>query len=111
MPEYKIPDDFLIVISKMNPEISNVEIKNIDTIKTICSTTFNVDELIRINVNLHINREYQLKGNQSTYTETLNNLFRLTYSKHDFISFNVVKFSYLNEKTNMEKFQELFSAN
>jgi hypothetical protein len=111
MTEYKIPDDFLIVISKMNPEISNVEIKNIDTIKTICSTTFNVDELIRINVNLHINREYQLKGNQSTYTETLNNLFRLTYSKHDFISFNVAKFSYLNEKTNMEKFQELFSAN
>jgi hypothetical protein len=111
MPEYKIPDDFLIVISKMNPEISNVEIVNVDTTKTICSTTFNANELIRIHVNLHMNREYQLKGNQSTYTETLNNLFRLTYSKHEFISFHVDKFSFLNEKTNMEKFQELFSVN
>jgi hypothetical protein len=110
MTQHKIPDDFLTVVIKMNPEISNVEIVDVDTFKIINPLTFNLDERFQVLVNLHVKREYKLQGPRKTYSEILNNLFKYTYSDHNFISFVVSQISYPPEKTNMEKFNELFSV-
>lgn len=110
MTQYKIPEEFLTVITKMNPEIYWVEYADFITQKLINCSTFNTDELIRINVNLHMNREHNLKGTVNTYSDILNNLFKYTYPDYNFISFQVSKFSYPLEKTNMQKFHELFSV-
>jgi hypothetical protein len=108
MTQPKIPETFLTVVIKMNPEISNIEIENFDVIKIINPLTFNLDERIKVIVNLHMNREHKLKGPRNTYSELLNTLFNYTYPDHEFISFAVSQISYPPEKTNMEKFHELF---
>lgn len=111
MTKPKIPETFLTVITKMNPEISNVEIEVFDVIKLINPPTFNVDERIKVIVNLHMNREHKLKGNRENYSEILNTLFTHTYPDYLFISFDVKLLHFPQEKTNMEKFHELFSMN
>jgi len=110
MTQHKIPDDFLTVVIKMNPEISNVEIVDVDTFKIINPLTFNLDERFQLVVNLYMNREHKLQGPRKTYSEILNNLFKYTYSDHNFISFVVSQISYPPEKTNTQKFHELFSV-
>jgi hypothetical protein len=110
MIQYKIPEEFLTVITKMNLEISNVEYEDFITQKFINPSTFDTNELIRINVNLHMNREHKLNGTVNTYSDILTNLFKFTYPDYNFISFQVSKFSYPLEKTNRQKFHELFSV-
>jgi hypothetical protein len=111
MTQHKIPDDFLTVVIKMNPEISNVEIVDFEIFKIINGSTFNIDERFQVFVNLHVKREYKLKGLRDTYSKLLDTLFKHTYPDHDFISFVVSQISYPLEKTNLEKFNELFSVN
>jgi hypothetical protein len=108
MTNPKIPETFLTVITKMNPEISNVEIEVFDVITLINPSTFNLDERIKVIVNLHMNKEHKLKGNRENYSEILNTLFIYTYPDYHFISFKVKSLHLPQEKTNMEKFHELF---
>lgn len=110
MTPCKIPEQFIRVVTKMNPEISNVEFMEFQVINNMVHPmTFETTERVVVIVNLIMNREYELKGNRNNYTEILNTLFNGTYSKYEFISFSVERISYLPEKTNMQKFQELFS--
>jgi len=108
---FEIPETFLRVLEKMQPEISKIEIKSIHSNGVISPKTLEFIELFRVNVAIQIARNKIRAGNLSEYSELITKLFRFTYDEYEFIHFNVIEVFLEPDITNRDKFMELFCRN
>lgn len=108
---FEIPETFLRVLEKMQPELNKIEIKSIHTNGVISPETLEFIEHFRVNVAIQIGRKKIRAGNLSDYSEIITKLFRFTYDDYEFIHFNVIEVLHEPDITNRDKFMELFCRN
>ena len=108
MSNFRVPDEFIRVVTKMNPEITNIEVENVKKVAMIDSISLRAVEKFMVDVKVYF-KGHTWKGTREYYSEILNNLFSYTYSEEsEFVRFGTVIFSLPPEETNGEKFNKLF---
>lgn len=106
-----IPPDFEVVVKRMIPEIVGIGVINVVSSKMISPTSFETIERFLVSIRL-ISESPAMLNNRQYYSDKLNSLFNYTYSGYDFIKFYVEEIHCLpQEKTNYDKFVELFKGN
>lgn len=108
--DFRIPEIFLKVITKMLPEVKTVEILSVDSYNMISAFTFEAVEHFMVRLKVTIEKGQHPRGGMPTYGEKIRSLFRMTYPEHDFISFEVMKIDVVPDLSNMGKFVELFGV-
>lgn len=107
--QIQIPDTFVIVVKKMIPEVSDIKVYNYETIKVVDVTSFGYSERFKVGISLSLFPESKPKGGREYYTNTLNELFKMTYgSDMSFVQLFVNELIWLPQKSNRDKFYELF---
>lgn len=110
IPEnFKIPENFIVVLNKMKPNIKDIIPKDI-----ACVGFLDQHFQSRSNFNIDIEVQFTNRGevmNRERCSSEINNLFYATYPDYRFVRFNVVSISVESEPTNEEKFQMLFLEN
>jgi hypothetical protein len=106
-----IPPDFEIVIKKMNPEITGIRMIRTEATKILTHTFFDVVDKFLVVIALQFGGgNSHIKGHPEYYSDEINKLFKYTYSDYDFVRFHVHEFDLPPEKTNYDKFVELFGG-
>jgi hypothetical protein len=107
--EIEIPESFNMVILKLCPEIREVVTIGYKSIAHYDSATFEPVFKFTVGIDIFFN-EYNIPHGDKTHYETLvNDYFKMTYgSEMDFVTFKVESFIIPPEKTNQDKFFELF---
>jgi hypothetical protein len=107
IPEnFKIPENFIIVLNKMMPNIKNISPKEIVSVAML--------DLSQANIGIYIEVQFTNKGevmNRERCSSEITNLFHATYPDYRFVTFNVESISVESEPTNEEKFKMLFFEN
>jgi hypothetical protein len=110
--EIVLPETYKLVISKMCSEIEEVLVQGYDTTTVYNPNNFEPMKRFLVNVNIRFKPECAISGNKKKYEEQLNNYFTMTFgSQIDFIKFSVLSFIIPPEKSNEDKFFELFGIN
>jgi uncharacterized protein YkvS len=105
----ELPDNFRKVILKLHPEIENVVIVDYEIMKKYNPYDFSPISYFMVNLSVYFNQDDIPKGHKEFYAESFSNLFTMTYGgEMDFISFKVCSLIVPSEKTNDDKFYELF---
>jgi hypothetical protein len=107
-----IPPDFEIVIKKMNPEITGIRMIRTEATKLL-SVKKNFEAVDRFLVVIALQfggGQSHVKGHPEYYSDEINKLFTYTYSEYNFVRFRVHEFDLPPEKTNYDKFVELFGG-
>ena len=105
----KIPEPFLDVLKKMNPEISNLEFVSANTISYGRLPLSSEDsELIIVNVRVCFINDPHIVGDTKVYTSILNTYFKCTYPDMGFVSFYVTQLKIPPKLSNRDKFALLF---
>ena len=106
-----IPPDFEIVIKKMNPEITGIRMIRTEATKMIIPINFKAVDRFLVVIALQFGGGLShVKGHPEYYSDEINKLFTYTYSDYDFVRFHVHEFDLPPEKTNYDKFVELFGG-
>jgi hypothetical protein len=109
MGNIELPDNFRKVIMKLHPEIEDVVIDDYEIQKKYNPNDFNPESFFMVNLSVYFNQDDAPKGNKEFYTESFTELFKMTYGvEMDFIFFKVLSLIVPPEKTNDDKFYELF---
>ena len=104
-----IPPDFEIVIKKMNPEITGIRMIRTEVTKMKVRAKFEAVDKFLVVIALQFGGGLShVKGHPEYYSDEINKLFTYTYSDYDFVRFHVHEFDLPPEKTNYDKFVELF---
>jgi hypothetical protein len=110
IPEnFKIPENFIIVLNKMMPNIKNISPKEIVSVAML-----DQHFLSQANIGIYIEVQFTNKGevmNRERCSSEITNLFHATYPDYRFVTFNVESISVEPEPTNEEKFKMLFFEN
>lgn len=103
-----MPKTLDTVIKKMHPEISGVNIKDVDSSLTYSPMDFSAIEKFRLNISVSFKQGVQPKGVMEYYSEAIRDLFKYTYPDYDFVQFNVIEMNIPNPPSNRELFGRLF---
>lgn len=116
--EIEIPSDFKRVITKLHPEVRDVEtegfkvVKKYDTTTLKSCTTFDPLNYFEVGVKLFFGQDEIPKGNKEYYKKLFDEMFVMTYGiEMDFVSFRIVSLVVPRVKSNEEKFVEIFAKN
>lgn len=107
--EIELPENFNTVVLKLCPEIR--EIVTVGYKSTSVYNPMNFEPTFRflVGINIFFNQNDIPKGDKSHYETLFNDYFKMTYGgEMDFITFKVESFVIPPEKTNEDKFFELF---
>ena len=109
MGDIELPDNFRKVIMKLHPEIADVVIDNYETQKKYNPMDFSPESFFEVNLSVYFNQDDIPKGPKEFYTNSFTDLFKMTYGgEMDFIYLKVLSLIVPPEKTNDDKFYELF---
>ena len=104
-----IPERFKDVVLKMCPEIKDIISVGYRDNKMYDHMTFNPIYKYLVAVDLYFDETNGMKKTKKEYGDELNNYLRMTYSSEmEFVSFHVRSFIFPPEKTNEDKFFEVF---
>lgn len=111
-----IPENFLKVMNKMFPEISDIEISetqfsNVSLSEMLYGTRekgYEDSRLFFVKVKIVIGRYQDPKHDAKGYTEELTNLFKYVYPEMDFVQFRVEHVKLITKPTKEEMVAELF---
>ena len=105
----EIPENFNTVVLKLCPEIKEIVTVGYKSTGMLSTITFEPTFKFLVGINIFFNDNNRLQGDKSHYETLVNDYFKMTYgSEMDFITFKVESFVIPPEKTNEDKFFELF---
>jgi len=105
-----IPENLRIVITKMMPEITLMCVARVEAYKKYNPENFDVIDKYIVKLRLTFDGGIRtLNGSDEYYGKEINKLFHFTYPDYDFVKFSVDEMDVRPEKTNYEKFIELFA--
>jgi hypothetical protein len=105
-----IPERFKDVVLKMCPEIKDIVSVGYRDNKMYDPMTFNPVYNYLVGVDLYFDETYGMKKSKKEYGDELTDYFKMTYDGMDFVSFHVQSFIFPPEKTNEDKFFEVFGV-
>ena len=105
-----IPETFKNVILKICPEIINVVSVGYKDTKVYSPITFEPISRYMVGVDLYFDEKNGMKKTKHEYGNLFNNYFKMTYSDIDFVTFHVQSFIFPPEKSNEDKFFEIFGV-
>ena len=105
-----IPDTFKDVLLKLCPEIKDVVSIGYRENAVYDPMTFNPIYNYLFGVDISFDNQYWMKKSKNEYGTLFNDYFKMTYSDIDYVTFHVQSFIFPPEKTNREKFLELFET-
>lgn len=106
--EIVIPPTFKDVVVKMCPEIVDVVSNGYREHMVYNPMNFEPVYTYLVGVDLYFDNKWGMKKSKSEYGKVFNDYFKMTYSDMDYITFHVRSFIFPPEKTNKDKFFELF---
>jgi hypothetical protein len=106
----KIPETFKDVLLKLCPEISDVVSVGYRENTVYDPTTFNPIYKYLVGVDIYFDNHNGMKKSKYEYSKEIDDYFKMTYGNEmEFVSFHVQSFIFPPEKSNKDKFFELFS--
>jgi hypothetical protein len=106
--EIDIPETFKVVILKLCPEI--IDVKSSGYRENVMYNAENFEPIKKylVGIDLHFDERNGMKKSKTDYGNLFNEYFKMTYSDLDFVTFHVRSFIFPPEKSNEDKFFELF---
>jgi hypothetical protein len=105
-----IPESLRVVVKKMMPEITLMGVARVEAYKKYNPVNFDVIDEYIVKLRLTFDGGAKtLNGSNEYYGEEIDKLFHFTYPDYEFVKFSVDEMDVRPEKTNYEKFIELFS--
>jgi hypothetical protein len=104
----EIPKTFKDVVIKMFPEIQDVVSAGYRETVMYSPDTFDQIKKYLVGVDIYFDETNGMKKSKDEYGILFNDYFKMTYSELDFVTFHVRSFIFPPEKTNEEKFFEVF---
>jgi hypothetical protein len=104
----EIPKTFKDVVVKMFPEIQDVVSSGYRETAMYCPDTFDAIKKYLVGVDLYFNDKYSMKKSKKEYSDELTNYLKMTYGELDFVTLHVRSFIFPPEKSNEDKFFEVF---
>jgi hypothetical protein len=103
-----IPETFKNVILKICPEI--IDFNSSGYRETVMYNPENFEPIKKylVGVDLYFDEKNGMKKSKNEYGNLFNDYFKMTYNDLDFVTFHVRSFIFPPEKTNEEKFFEVF---
>ncbi len=105
-----IPETFKNVILKICPEIINVVSVGYKDTKVYNPETFDLISKYLVGVDLYFDEKNGMKKTKHEYGNLFNDYFKMTYCDLDFVTFHVQSFIFPPEKSNEDKFFEIFGV-
>ena len=106
--EISIPETFKDVLLKLCPEIKDVVSIGYRENSVYDPNTFNPIYKYLVGVDIYFDETNGMKKSKHEYGILFNDYFKMTYSDIDYVTFHVQSFIFPPEKSNREKFLELF---
>ena len=106
----RIPKTFLNVILKTFPEFEDVKTIGYSENKIIDPNNFTPIFKYLVGVDIYFNEPHGNLKSKEDYQSHINDYFIMTYPEIDFVTFQVQSLIIPPEKTNREKFIELFGV-
>ena len=106
--EIEIPDNFKSVILKTRPEIRDIVSAGFKVTTMYDPQSFEPIKKFLVGVNIFCHENILVLGDKASYELMLNDYFKMTYTGMDFVTFKVESLIIPPEKTNQDKFFELF---
>ena len=103
-----IPSTFKGVVVKMCPEISDIVTIGYREQSMYDPMTFNPIYKYLVGIDLYFDNHNGMKKSKYDYSKEIDDYFKMTYSDMDYITFHVQSFIFPPEKSNKDKFFELF---
>ena len=104
----EIPKTFKDVIIKMFPEIQDVVSAGYRENVMYNPETFDPIKKYLVGIDLYFDDKYGMKKSKNDYGKELTDYFKMTYGELDFVTFHVRSFIFPPEKSNEDKFFEVF---
>jgi hypothetical protein len=108
--DISIPETFKNVILKVCPEIKDVVSIGFRENAVYDPMTFNPIYHYLVGVDIYFDEINGMKKSKSEYGTLFTDYFKMTYNDVDYVTFHVQSFIFPPEKTNREKFLELFGT-
>ena len=109
--DISIPETFKDVLLKLCPEIKDVVSIGYRENSVYDPMTFNPIYKYLVGVDIYFDETNGMKKSKHEYGILFNDYFKMTYSDIDYVTFHVQSFIFPPEKSNREKFLELFGNN
>jgi hypothetical protein len=93
---------------KLCPEINDVVSVGYREQTVYDPMTFNPIYKYLVGIDIYFNNHNGMKKSKNEYGKEIDDYFKMTYSDMDYITFHVQSFIFPPEKTNKDKFFELF---
>lgn len=106
-----IPQRFKDVVLKMCPEIKDIVSVGYRDAKIYDPETFNPITKYLVGVDLYFDKKSCMRKPRQEYNNEFNDYFRMVFNGMDFVTFHVQSFIFPPEKTNDDKFFEVFGVN
>jgi hypothetical protein len=103
-----IPERFTKVVLKLFPEIKNIVCFGVKEIIKYEINTNKRSSYYLVGVDLYFNKKNRTLKTKKEYSDEMNDYFKMTFVDMDFVTFHVREFILPSDKTNSEKFIELF---
>lgn len=104
----EIPKTFKDVVLKMYPEIQNIVSAGYRENAMYDPNTFDAIKTYLVGIDLYFDDKHGMKKSKKEYGTELTDYLKMTYCELDFVTFHVRSFIFPPEKTNEEKFFEVF---
>jgi len=108
--DIEIPKTFKDVVIKIFPEIQDVVSSGYRETVMYSPETFDPIKKYLVGIDLYFDDKFGMKKNKNDYGKEITNYFKMTYSDLDFVTFHVRSFIFPPEKTNEDKFFEIFGV-
>jgi hypothetical protein len=105
-----LPERFKLVVLKMFPEIKDIVSIGYRETAMYCPTTFHPIKNFLVGVDLYFEETNGMKKSKKEYGEEFNTYFGMTFSDINFVTFHVQSFIFPPEKSNEDKFFEVFGV-
>jgi hypothetical protein len=105
-----IPESLRTVVMKTMTEITSMSVVRVEAFKAYHPVNFDTIDKYVVNIRLSFDGgSWTLSGNNDYYSDEITKLFYFIYPDYDFIKISVDEMVVRPEKTNYEKFIELFA--
>lgn len=108
--EINIPETFKNVILKLCPEVIDMKSNGYRETLVYNPETFEPIKKYLVGVDLYFDEKNGMKKSKLEYSIVITDYFKMTYSDLDFVTFHVRSFIFPPEKSNEEKFFEVFGV-
>lgn len=105
-----IPERFKDVVLKMCPEIKDIVSVGYRDDKMYNPMNFEPEYKYLVGVNLYFDETNGMKKSKKEYGDEFNDYFRMVFNGMGFVTFHVRSFIFPPEKTNEDKFFEVFGV-